>query len=107
MYRAGEKFRLGLLAVRGARQVVKGGSEKAVSPRIDRAMGRITDRAQQRREHEARTAAPQLETAEDQLARTETALRAAKGPDKGAARRARNDAKARVHRAEATACRYR
>lgn len=107
MYTTGDKIRLGWLALRGARQIAKGGHEDAVDPRINRAMDRISDRAAQRREREARAALRQLEAAEDDLADAEAALRAARGPDKAAARRARNDAKDRVRRADAAARKYR
>lgn len=106
MYTWGEVARIGWHAVSGARQVVKNGHEDADGGHGKRS-DRITDRAEERRERNARAAFRKLDMAEDALADAEADYRAARGPEKAAARRARNDAKARVRRADAAARRYR
>ncbi|MGC9540185.1 DUF6257 family protein [Streptomyces sp. UG1] len=106
-YTWGETFRLARLEAKMARQVVASGSETAVDGRLVRRADRIHDRAEERYERNARAALSQLEAADNELARAEAALRAARSPEKAGARRARNDAKARQRRAEAAARRYR
>ncbi|MEU1273010.1 hypothetical protein [Streptomyces sp. NPDC005799] len=106
MYTWGEVFGIAGHAIRGGRQVVRSGSENVDGGHGDRA-DRIADKAAERREREAAVAFGALEAAENELARTEHALRTARGREKDAARRARNDAKAMVRRTDAAARRYR
>ncbi|MEV6737897.1 hypothetical protein AB0N14_13580 [Streptomyces sp. NPDC051104] len=104
-YTFGEKLDLLRLETKAARRVIAAGDENAGGS--DRAQNRIHDRAQERWEREAGHAFGQLDTAKDELARAEVALRTARGPEKTAARRARNDAAAKVRRADAAARKYR
>ncbi|MET9813169.1 hypothetical protein [Streptomyces sp. NPDC006355] len=104
-YTAGEIARLARLEFKAARRVVAAGHEAAGGS--DRAQDRIHDRAQRRWEREADAAFGQLDAAENELAQAEVNLRSARGADKEAARRARNDAKDKVRRANNTARKYR
>ncbi|MGW5197348.1 hypothetical protein [Streptomyces spiralis] len=104
-YTAGEIAQLARLELRSARRVVRAGSEHAGGN--DNAQNRIHDRAQQRWQREAQIALGALADAENELARAEHTLRTARGSEKAAARRARNDAKSKVRRAESAARRYR
>jgi hypothetical protein len=104
-YTLGEVWQLARLEAKAARRVVKHGDENAGGS--DRAQNRIHDKAQERWEREAGHAFGQLDAAENELAKAEVALRTARGPEKNAARQARNDAKAKVRRADATARKYR
>lgn len=106
MYTWGEVFGIAGHTVRGGRQVVKNGSEYADGGHGDRS-DRIHDKAQERRDRQAVIAFNALDNAEDDLARAEHALRVARGPEKAAARRTRNDAKAKARRADATARKFR
>lgn len=106
MYTWGEVLGIANHTVRGARQVVKNGHESrdgGHGARVDR----INERAQERRDRQAAVAFQALDAAENDLARAEHALRVAKGPDKTAARRARNEAKDRARRADSAARRFR
>jgi hypothetical protein len=104
-YTWGETLRLARLEMKAARRVVAAGDENAGGS--DRAQNRIHDKAQERWEREAGHAFGQLDAAENELAKAEVALRTARGPEKTAARQARNDAKAKVRRADAAARKYR
>lgn len=106
MYTWGEVFGIAGHAVRGGRQVVKNGHETADGGHGDRA-DRIHDKAVERRQRQAAIAFNALEAAEDALAQAEYNLRTAKGSDKAAARRIRNDAKQKRNRADAAARRFR
>lgn len=106
MYTWGEVFGIAGHTVRGGRQVVKNGHENADGGHGDRA-DRIHDRAMERRQRQAAVAFGALDAAENDLARAEHALRTAKGPEKAAARRARNDAKQRRNRADSAARKFR
>src|SRR5690242_8601293 len=98
MYTWGEVGRIAGHAIRGSRQVVRNGHEAADGGHGDRS-DRTHDKALERRERQAAVAFNALDAAEDDLARAEVALRTAKGPEKAAARRTRNDAKDKVRRA--------
>lgn len=102
-YTKGEVFRLARLEWKAARRVIATGNEHT----NDRAQDRIHDRAEDRYNRNANAALSQLDAAENDLARAEAALRAARGPDKAAARRTRNDAKTKARRADAAARKYR
>lgn len=107
MYTWGEVFGIASHAVKGSRQVLKNGHESADGGHGDRS-DRIHDKALERRERQAAIAFNALENAEDTLARAEYALSTAKGgPEKAAARRARNDAKQKLNRANAAARKFR
>lgn len=106
MFTWGEVFGIAGHAVKGGRQVVRNGHEAADGGHGDRS-DRIYDKALERRERQAAVAFNALDAAENDLARAEHALRVAKGPDKAAARRARNEAKDRARRADAAARRFR
>lgn len=104
-YTVGEIARLARLEFKAARRVIAAGDEHAGGS--DRRQDRIHDRAQQRWEREADAALGQLDAAESELAKAEVALRTARGPERSAAREARNDAKTKVRRADSAARRYR
>lgn len=106
MYTWGEVFGIAGHAVRGGRQVVKNGHENADGGHGDRS-DRIHNKAVERRQREAAIAFNALNAAEDALARAEHTLRTARGPEKDAARKARNDAKQKRNRADAATRRYR
>lgn len=106
MYTWGEVLGIAGHAVRGGRQVVKNGSEHADGGHGDRG-DRIHDKALERRERQAAVAFNALDNAQDDLARAEHNLRMARGPEKQAARRARNDAKDKARRADSAARKYR
>jgi len=106
MYTWGEVFGIAGHAVKGGREVVRNGHESADGGHGDRS-DRIHDKALERRERQAAVAFQALDAAENDLARAEHALRVAKGSDKAAARRARNDAKDRARRADSAARRFR
>jgi hypothetical protein len=106
IYTAGERFQIARLAIKGGRQAVQRGSEHAVDARIDNALDRIEDRAATRYQREAGAAFGQLEATEDEVARSKAALRAARGPEKSAARQAHNDAKGKQRRADRAARKY-
>lgn len=105
MYTWGEVFGIAGHAVRGGRQVVKNGHEAADGGHGDRS-DRIHDKALERRKRQVAVAFGALDAAENDLARAEHALRMARGPEKAAARRTRNDAKDRVRRADRAARRF-
>lgn len=106
MFTWGEVGRIGVHALRGGRQVVKNGHENADGGHGDRS-DRIYDKAEERRERNAQAALAQLERADNDLAHAEAALAAARGPEKTAARKTRNDAKARQRRADSAARKFR
>lgn len=106
MFTWGEVFGIAGHAIKGGRQVVRNGHEAADGGHGSRS-DRIYDKAQERRERQAAIAFTALDSAEDDLARAEHALRMAKGPGKQAARRARNDAKDKVRRADLAARKFR
>ena len=106
-YTAAERFERARFLVKGGRQAAQRGHEDAVDARINNRIDRIDAKAEERYARNAGVAFSALETAEDQLAQAEHALRMAKGPDKAAARKARNDAKDQVRRANAAARKYR
>ena len=106
MFTWGEVFGIAGHTVKGGRQVVKNGHESADGGHGDRA-DRIYDKAQERRERNAQAALAQLERADNDLAHAEAALAAARGPEKTAARRVRNDAKNRQRRADSAARKFR
>jgi len=106
MFTWGEVFGIAGHAIKGGRQVVKNGHESADGGHGNRA-DRIYDKAQERRDRQAHIAFGNLDAAEDDLARAEVALRTARGPEKQAARKARNDAKAKVRRSDAAARKFR
>lgn len=105
MFTWGEVFGIAGHAVRGGRQVVANGHESADGGHGDRS-DRIYDKAAERRDRNAQAALALLERADNDLARAEAALRAARGPDKAAARKVRNDAKAAQRRADTAARKY-
>lgn len=103
-YTWGERFRLARLEVKAARQVIATGDENT----DDRRQNRIHDRAEERYYRNADAALGLLRTADNELARAEAALRAAKpGKERDEARRTRNDAKSRQRRADVAARKYR
>jgi hypothetical protein len=106
-YTAGERFERARLIVKGGRQAAQRGSEHAVDARIENRIDRLDQKAEERYARSAGIALGALESAENELAKAEHALRMAKGPEKAAARRARNDAKAKVRRADSAARKYR
>lgn len=106
MYTWGEVFGLAGHTARGARQVVKNGHEHADGGHGDR-VERIRDKAVERYERQAAVAFGVLDAAENDLARAEHALRMARGSEKAAARRARNDAKQKRNRADTAARKFR
>jgi hypothetical protein len=106
MYTWGEVFGIAGHTIRGARQVVKNGHEGADGGHGDRS-DRIHDKAVERRERHAAVAFNALDAAEDALAQAEYDLRTARGHEKAAARKARNDAKQKRNRADAAARRFR
>lgn len=106
MYTWGEVFGIAGHAVRGGCEVVRNGHERADGGHGDRS-DRIHDKALERRQRQAQIAFNALDAAEDELARAEVALRTAKGPEKAAARRARNEAKQKRNRADAAARKFR
>lgn len=106
MYTWGEVASIAGHALKGGRQVVKNGHESADGGHGDRS-DRIHDKALERRERQAAVAFSTLDSAEDELARAEVALRTARGQEKAAARRTRNDAKSKVRRADSAARKYR
>lgn len=105
MYTWGEVFGLAGHTARGARQVVKNGHEHADGGHGDQ-VERIRDKAQERRDRQAAVAFGVLDSAENDLARAEHALRMARGPEKAAARRTRNEAKQKRNRADSAARRF-
>jgi len=106
MFTWGEVFGIAGHAVKGGRQVVRNGHEAADGGHGDRS-DRIYDKAQERRDRQAHIAFSALDAAEDDLARAEVALRTARGPEKQAARKARNDAKQKRNRADSAARKFR
>ncbi|MGC9540360.1 hypothetical protein [Streptomyces sp. UG1] len=110
MYTPGEKLRLAWLTAKAAKSAIlyarQGQDDWQPNPRIEREMDCITDRAEKRWERESSAAFAKLAEAEDELTAAKADLRAAKGPEKTAARRRRNDAKDKVRRARAAARRY-
>lgn len=106
MFTWGEVFSIAGHAIKGGRQVVRNGHEAADGGHGDRS-DRIYDKAQERRDRQAAVAFNALDNAEDDLARAEHALRMARGPEKQAARKARNDAKQQRNRADAAARKFR
>jgi hypothetical protein len=106
MYTWGEVFGIAGHAVKGGRKVVRNGHETADGGHGDRS-DRIHDKALERRQRQAAIAFNALDAAQDTLDQAEYNLRTAKGPEKSAARRARNDAKDKVRRADAAARKYR
>ncbi|MGW0626450.1 hypothetical protein [Streptomyces sp. NPDC002758] len=107
IYTAGERFERARLIVKGGRQAAQRGSEDAVDARIENRIDRIDAKAEERYARNASVAIGALEAAENELARAEHALRMARGPEKTAARRARNDAKDKVNRAKTAARKFR
>lgn len=107
IYTAGERFERARLLIKGTRQAGQRGSAEAVDARINNRLDRLEERAATRYEREAGQAFGQLEAAEDEVARTKVAMRAARGPEKATARKAHNDAKAAARRADSAARRYR
>lgn len=103
-YTWGEAARLARLEWKAGRRVIAAGDENAGGS--DRAQDRIYDRAEERHSRNANAALHLLETADNDLARAEATLRAARGPDKATARRARNDAKDKQRRADRAARKY-
>jgi hypothetical protein len=103
-YTWGEKFKIARLDVKDARQVIATGDSDSVS---GRRQDRIHARAEERWYREANAALGLLETADNDLARAEATLRAASGPEKAAARKARNDARDKQRRADQAARKYR
>lgn len=103
-YTLGELMRLTGLEVKAVRQVAAAGDSDAGGS--DRKQNRIHDRAEQRWERNASAALSLLQSADNELARAEAALRAAKGSDKAAARRTRNDARDKQRRADRAARKY-
>ena len=106
MYTWGEVLGIAGHAVKGGRQVVRNGHESADGGHGDRS-DRIHDKAMERRQRQAAIAFKALDAAEDDLARAEHALRMARGPEKQAARTARNDAKQKRNRADSAARKFR
>jgi hypothetical protein len=107
IYTAGERFERARLIAKGGRQVFQRGSEDAVDAKIENRIDRLAQRAEERYQREAGQAFGLLDAAEDEVARTKVALRAARGSEKTAARKAYNDAKAAARRADSAARRYR
>jgi hypothetical protein len=106
-YTASERLERARLLFKGSRQIVRGGHEHAVDGRVERRIDRIDQRAEERWARGAQVAHQAVDSARTELARAEHALRMAKGPDKGAARQAVNDAKDKARRADAAARKYR
>lgn len=106
-YTAAERLARARLIVKGGRQVLQRGHESAVDARVERAIDRIDEKAEQRWARGAQTALTAVDSAETDLARAEHALRMARGPEKTAARQARNTAKDKVRRAQTAARKYR
>lgn len=106
-YTFGERLQRARLLARGSRQILAGGHEDAVDPRVERRIDKIDAKAEDRYARNAGVALDALDTAKNELASAEHALRMAKGSEKGDARRARNGAKDKVRRADAAARKYR
>lgn len=104
-YTLGEMLGIAGHTIRGARRVAASGSEDEDGGYGARA-DRIHDKAQARFDRRAQLAFSELEAAENELDRAEQALHMARGPEKAAARKRRNDAKAKVRRADAVARRF-
>lgn len=103
-YTWGETFSLIRLEAKAVRQVAAtGDSDAGGNARQDR----IHNKAEERWQREAGHAFGQLETAEDEVARAKVELRGARGSEKTAARRAHNEAQAKLRRAQAAARKYR
>lgn len=95
-YTFGEHLARVSLGVRGARRAQMGLSTDGVDRRLDR----IEERAYDRHVRETRKAEDRIERARDAVADAQVEFRVARGRDKAAARRALNDAKADLRRAE-------
>lgn len=95
-YTIGEHLARARLGVQGGRRAQMGLSTE----RIDKRLDRIEERANDRYEREFRKAEARIDQALDAVADARVELRMAKGRDKADARRALNDAKQALRRAE-------
>lgn len=103
-YTLGELIRVTGLEIRAIHRVGVAGDSDAAGD--TRPQERIHARAQARWDRDAGAALDLLRTADSELSRAEAALRAAKGSDKAAARRTRNDARDKQRRADRAARKY-
>jgi hypothetical protein len=103
-YTWGEAARLARLEFKDARKVIAAGDADAAGS--GRRQNRIHDKAEARWERNANAALDLLRSADAELARAEASLRAARGTDKAAARRTRNDARDKQRRADRAARKY-